>query len=161
VRSKQVGRAEVKLLGDRLRREGRVIAFANGCFDLLHVGHIRFLRAAREQGDVLVVGINSDRSVAALKGPGRPLLGQGARAELLAALEFVDYVAIFDDLNAECILRDLRPHVQCKGADYSELTVPEKLVMERLGGSVRIVGDPKSHSTRAILADIKERYHKS
>ena len=152
-----IPRAEVVALGDRLRQEGRRIAFANGCFDLLHVGHVRFLQGARAQGDVLVVGVNSDRAVTMLKGPGRPLLPEEARAELVAALEGVDYVVVFDDLTAEGILRDLRPHVQCKGTDYSEETVPERAVMEELGGIVRIVGDAKNHSTREILAEIANR----
>jgi rfaE bifunctional protein nucleotidyltransferase chain/domain len=133
----------------------RRIAFANGCFDLLHVGHVRYLQGAREQGDVLVVGVNSDRSVAALKGPGRPLLSAEARCELVAALECVDYVVIFDELNAENVLRDLRPDVHCKGTDYSEETVPEREVMKALGGVVRIVGDTKNHSTRDLLARIR------
>lgn len=152
-----IPRAEVVALGERLRQEGQRIAFANGCFDLLHVGHTRFLQGARAQGDVLVVGVNSDRAVTMLKGPGRPLLPEDARAELVAALEGVDYVVVFDDRTAEGILRDLRPHVQCKGTDYSEETVPERAVMEELGGAVRIVGDAKNHSTREILAEIANR----
>jgi rfaE bifunctional protein nucleotidyltransferase chain/domain len=157
VSAKTIPRAEVTALGERLRREGRRIAFANGCFDLLHVGHVRYLQAAKEQGDVLVVGVNSDRAVAALKGPGRPLLRAEWRVELVAALEGVDYVVIFDDLTAESVLRDLRPHVHCKGTDYSAETVPERAVMEQLGGTVRIVGDVKTHSTREILKEIGKR----
>ncbi len=155
-----VPRASVSALGERLWQEGRRIVFANGCFDLLHVGHVRFLQGASEQGDVLVVGVNSDRAVAALKGAGRPLLPAEARAELVAALESVNYVVIFDDLTAESVLRDLRPHVQCKGTDYSAETVPERAVMESLGGTVRIVGDAKSHSTREMLAEIIRRSQK-
>jgi rfaE bifunctional protein nucleotidyltransferase chain/domain len=156
-----MARAEVSVLGERLRQQGRRIAFANGCFDLLHVGHVRYLQGAKEQGDVLVVGVNSDRAVRALKGPGRPLLPAEARAELVAALESTDYVVIFDDLRAETILRDLRPHVHCKGTDYSPQTVPERAVVESLGGTVRIVGDSKSHSTREILAEIARRFKSS
>ncbi len=152
-----MARAEVSVLGKRLRQQGRRIAFANGCFDLLHVGHVRYLEGAKEQGDVLVVGVNSDRAVRALKGPGRPLLPAEARAELVAALESTDYVVIFDDLTAETILRDLRPDVHCKGTDYSPQTVPERAVVESLGGIVRIVGDAKSHSAREILAGIARR----
>lgn len=152
-----MARAEVSVLGKRLRQQGRRIAFANGCFDLLHVGHVRYLEGAKEQGDVLVVGVNSDRAVRALKGPGRPLLPAEARAELVAALESTDYVVIFDDLTAETILRDLRPDVHCKGTDYSPQTVPERAVVESLGGIVRIVGDAKSHSAREILAEIARR----
>jgi len=152
--AKIISRAEVRALGERLRRESRRIAFANGCFDLLHVGHIRYLQAAREQGDVLVVGINTDRAVSQLKGSGRPLLPVAARAELIAALESVDYVAVFDEPTASEILRELRPHVHCKGRDYTEETVPEREVVESLGGTVRIVGDTKNHSTRDILANL-------
>ena len=155
--SKIIPREQVSALGERLRREGRRIAFANGCFDLLHVGHVRYLQGARAEGDTLVVGINSDRVVAGLKGPGRPLLPAEARVELVAALECVDYVVIFDDLTAEDVLRDLRPHVQCKGTDYTAASVPERAVMQELGGTVRIVGDPKDHSTRDILAEIRKR----
>lgn len=152
--AKVISRKDVGALGERLRREGRRVAFANGCFDLLHVGHVRYLEAAREQGDVLVVGVNSDHAVEALKGRGRPLLHAQARAEIVAALAAVDYVVVFDDVTAEGILRDLRPHVHCKGTDYTADTVPERGVMDKLNGVVRIVGDAKSHSTRELLAEI-------
>jgi rfaE bifunctional protein nucleotidyltransferase chain/domain len=157
VSAKIIPRTQVSALGERLRREGRRVAFANGCFDLLHVGHVRYLQGAKEQGDVLVVGVNCDRAVTALKGPGRPLLPAEARVELVAALACVDYVVIFEGVTAEGVLRDLRPHVQCKGTDYSAETVPERAVMEELGGMVRIVGDPKSHSTRALLDELVKR----
>lgn len=150
--------SELPSLGDRLKKSGLKVVLANGCFDLLHVGHVRFLQDAKRQGDVLVVGINSDRAVRSLKGPGRPLMSENARAELIAALECVDFVTIFDGLTAEEILRDLKPHIQCKGTDYSEASVPEAKVIESLGGTVRIVGDTKSHSTRKILADIRNRF---
>jgi len=156
VNEKIVPRAQLAALGERLRREGRRIVFANGCFDLLHVGHVRYLQGARAEGDVLVVGVNSDRAVSGLKGPGRPLLPAEARVELVAALECVDYVVIFDDLTAEGVLRNLRPHVHCKGTDYTAESVPERAVMEELGGTVRIVGDAKNHSTRDILAEIRK-----
>lgn len=152
-----ISRKDVGALGARLRREGCRIVFANGCFDLLHVGHVRYLQAAREQGDVLVVGVNSDRAVQALKGRGRPLLPAEARVEIVAALAAVDYVVVFDEVTAESLLRDLRPHVHCKGTDYSAETVPERGVMEKLQGAVRIVGDAKSHSTRELLAEIVKR----
>lgn len=154
---KIIPRAEVSALGARMRREGRRIVFANGCFDLLHVGHVRYLQGAKEQGDVLVVGVNSDRTVRELKGEGRPLLPAEARAELIAALESTDYVLIFDDPTAAGVLQDLRPHVHCKGTDYSEETVPERDVMKSLGGTVRIVGDAKGHSTREVLSEIVRR----
>jgi D-glycero-beta-D-manno-heptose 1-phosphate adenylyltransferase len=152
-----ISRDEVAALGERLRREGKRIAFANGCFDLIHVGHVRYLQGARETADVLVVGVNSDRTVAALKGPGRPLLPAQARSELVAALESSDYVVVFDEPTVAGILEELRPHVHCKGTDYTEETVPEREVMKRLGGVVCIVGDPKHHSTRNILREIARR----
>jgi D-glycero-beta-D-manno-heptose 1-phosphate adenylyltransferase len=152
-----IPRTEVAALGEQLRRQGCRIAFANGCFDLLHVGHVRYLAGARSQGDILVVGVNSDASVAHLKGPGRPLLPAEARAELVVALESVDYVVVFEEPTVSELLEELRPHVHCKGTDYTEETVPEREVMKRLGGAVRIVGDAKNHSTRDILAEIAER----
>ncbi len=155
--AKIIPRATVGALGERLRSAGKRVSFANGCFDVLHVGHVRYLQGAREQGDVLVVGVNSDRAVSALKGAGRPLLGEEARTELVAALACVDYVVVFDDLTAEAVLRDLRPNVHCKGTDYTEDTVPERMVTAEFGGTVRIVGDAKNHSTREILAGIVRR----
>ena len=153
----EISREKVTALGQRLRQEGKRVVFANGCFDLLHAGHIRYLKAAREQGDVLVVGVNSDRSVTALKGGGRPILPQEARAELVGALEAVDVVVIFDDLTAERVVGDLRPHVHCKGSDYTAETVPEKDMVASWGGTVKIVGDPKRHSSRAQLLEILRR----
>jgi rfaE bifunctional protein nucleotidyltransferase chain/domain len=156
--NKVISCSELKALGECLRRRQLKISLANGCFDLLHVGHIRYLQEAKRQGDVLVVGVNSDRAVAGLKGPGRPLMDEAARTELIAAIECVDYVVVFDALSAEDVLRELRPHVHCKGTDYSERTVPEQAVVESIGATVRIVGDPKSHSTREIIADIQQRF---
>jgi D-glycero-beta-D-manno-heptose 1-phosphate adenylyltransferase len=150
-RSRVIPRSELAALGERLRGEGKRIAFANGCFDLLHVGHVRYLEAARREADALVVGVNGDESVRALKGPGRPLASAPARAEVVAALAAVDYVVIFDELSAEGVLSELRPDVHCKGTDYTEDSVPEREVMRRLGGKVRIVGDAKEHSTRTLL----------
>jgi len=157
VTTKIVSRVELPALGEALRGQGKRIAFANGCFDLLHVGHVRYLEGARACGDVLVVAVNGDPSVTALKGPGRPLLPAEARAELVAALESVDYVVVFNEPTATEVLQELRPHVQCKGTDYTEQTVPEREVMKTLGGTVRIVGDPKDHSTRELLAQIRQR----
>ena len=152
-----IPREEVRALGERLHQEGLRIVFANGCFDILHVGHVRYLEKAKECGDVLVVGVNSDRAVAALKGEGRPIIDEQGRAELVGALESVDYVVIFDGLTAAEILLDLRPDVQCKGTDYSQDNVPERDVVKSFGGEVRIVGDPKNHSTRELLAEICRR----
>jgi D-glycero-beta-D-manno-heptose 1-phosphate adenylyltransferase len=155
-----IRREELRALGDRLRRGGRRIAFANGCFDILHVGHVRYLQEAKKCGDVLVVGVNSNRSVAALKGTGRPILPEEGRAELVAALEPVDYVVIFEELTAAGVLGDLRPDVHCKGTDYSAETVPERNLVKSYGGAVQIVGDAKNHSTRELLAAIARRTRK-
>lgn len=152
--NKLVPRSKVVELGERLRQSGLRVVFANGCFDLFHVGHVRYLEGARQHGDVLVAGVNSDRSVRQLKGEGRPLLPEEARAELLSAMESVDYVVIFGDLTAENVLRDLKPDVHCKGTDYTEATVPEREVLKNWGGRVAIAGDPKDHSTRDVLGRI-------
>jgi D-glycero-beta-D-manno-heptose 1-phosphate adenylyltransferase len=139
------------------REAGLTHAFANGCFDLLHVGHVRYLEAAKREADRLVVGINSDRSVAALKGPGRPLLPEQERAELIAALAAVDYVVIFPDDTLDRLLGILKPAVHCKGTDYTAETVPEREVVRAYGGRTAIVGDAKDHSTRDLLAHIRDR----
>lgn len=141
------------------RKRGRRIVLANGCFDLLHVGHIRYLEGARREGDVLVVGVNSDASERALKGNGRPILPAEARAELVAALEAVDYVVIFDELNVEALLTAFRPHVHAKGTDYTAESVPERELAARLGVRVAIVGDAKRHSTRELLTRLRKLFH--
>jgi rfaE bifunctional protein nucleotidyltransferase chain/domain len=130
---------------------GRRVVLANGCFDLIHVGHVRYLRGAAERGDVLVVALNGDRSVRAIKGPGRPLMPQAERAEILSALECVDYVTIFRELNVEKVLRVLRPDVHAKGSDYTVHTVPERETVKALGGEVFIAGGPKVRSTRDVV----------
>ena len=135
----------------RDRAAGRTIAFANGCFDLLHVGHVRYLEGAAAEGDRLIVAVNDDRSVSALKGPGRPILSAADRAELVAALRGVDYVIVFGDANVGRLLTLLKPDVHCKGTDYAVDTVPERAVVQAYGGRTAIVGDPKSHSTRDLL----------
>jgi rfaE bifunctional protein nucleotidyltransferase chain/domain len=134
------------------RKNGARIILANGCFDVLHVGHVRYLAGARELGDVLVVGVNSDDQVARLKGAGRPVLSAEERAELVAALESVTYVTVFDEPTVEQLLLALKPDVHAKGTDYTEDSVPERNVVRSYGGKVAIVGDPKDHSTSAILA---------
>lgn len=141
------------------RRKGERIVLTNGCFDLLHAGHVRYLMGAGDEGDVLVVAVNSDESVKKLKGDGRPILPEQARAELVAALAVVDYVTIFDEPNVEVLLRDLRPDVHAKGTDYTAETVPERNVAAKLGIRVAIVGDSKRHSTRELLARVRERGH--
>jgi rfaE bifunctional protein nucleotidyltransferase chain/domain len=160
-------RAESKIvtlesLRDKLaehRNRGQRIVFANGCFDMLHVGHVRYLEGARGEGDILVVGVNSDASVRALKGPGRPILNENARALLVAALRDVDYVLLFSEPSVESLLEDLRPDVHAKGTDYTTETVPERATANRLGIRVAIVGDPKEHSTRDLLASVRKASH--
>jgi len=137
------------------RTRGRRIVFANGAFDLLHVGHVRYLEAARHLGDWLAVGVNSDRSVAAAKGPGRPIVPEGERAELVAALECVDAVTIFDEESPAALIRRLEPHVHAKGTDYTAETVPERQAVAAYGGKTVIVGDPKEHATTDVIEKIK------
>ncbi|MEM7582249.1 MAG: adenylyltransferase/cytidyltransferase family protein [Acidobacteriota bacterium] len=139
-----------------LRRQGRTSAFANGHFDLLHVGHLRYLRDAAEQADVLIVGLNNDTSVTSLKGAGRPVVPAAERAELLAALEPVDFVVIFEGDTPGPLLSDLRPDVHCKGTDYgSPDRVPEYEIVRAYGGRTALVGDPKDHATSDIIAAVK------
>jgi D-glycero-beta-D-manno-heptose 1-phosphate adenylyltransferase len=146
-----------KLAEHRRRRER--IVFANGCFDTLHVGHIRYLEGARREGDILVVGVNDDSSVRNLKGPGRPILDQNARAHLVAALRAVDYVVLFSEATVEALLEELRPNVHAKGTDYTAETVPERATAARLGVRVAIVGDPKDHSTRSFFDSVRKAAH--
>src|SRR3989442_2354361 len=149
---------EAAALAERLRAEGRRIVLANGCFDLLHVGHIRYWRAARRLGDVLFVGLNSDAAVGRLKGRGRPLVPAIERAEILSALRDVDHVVVFDDDTADRLVTRLRPHVHAKGTDYTTDSVPEKATARAVGAEVAIAGDPKRHSTRDLIALIRERF---
>jgi D-glycero-beta-D-manno-heptose 1-phosphate adenylyltransferase len=135
-------------------RNGIRVVLANGCFDVLHVGHVRYLAGARELGDVLVVGVNSDAQVVRLKGPGRPIMLATERAELVDALASVTYVTVFDEPTVEELLLALKPDVHAKGTDYTEDSVPERDVVRSYGGRVAIVGDPKDHSTSAILAQL-------
>ena len=137
------------------RAAGRTIAFANGCFDLLHVGHTRYLQAAAAEADRLVVAVNDD-VMAGRKGPGRPVLGANDRAELVAALRGVDYVVVFPESTVTPLLELLKPDVHCKGTDYTVETVPERATVLSYGGRIAIVGDPKDHSTRDLLARIRQ-----
>ncbi|HXW17254.1 MAG TPA: adenylyltransferase/cytidyltransferase family protein [Candidatus Acidoferrales bacterium] len=141
---------------DLRRRSGERIVLANGCFDVLHAGHVRYLKGARAEGHVLVVAVNSDTSARKLKGTGRPILDEAGRAALVAALSCVDYVVVFSESNVESLLRTLRPAVHAKGTDYSLETVPERETSAQLGIRVAIVGDPKNHSSRDLFASIRE-----
>src|SRR6266436_7638562 len=157
--SKIMPRAVLREKLAEYKRQGRRIVFANGCFDALHVGHIRYLEGARGEGDVRVVGVNADSSVCTLKGPGRPILDESARARLVAALHCVDYVVLFAEPNVEALLEELRPDIHAKGTDYTLETVPERTVAKRLGIRVAIVGDPKDHSTKELLDSIRKAPH--
>jgi D-glycero-beta-D-manno-heptose 1-phosphate adenylyltransferase len=142
---------------NRDRAAGRTIAFANGCFDLIHVGHVRYLQGSAEEADRLVVAINDDRSVEALKGPGRPVLPAADRAELVSSLRGVDYVVVFNDADVERLLLLIKPDVHCKGTDYTVDTVPERAVVQSYGGRTAIVGDAKHHATRELVARIARK----
>jgi rfaE bifunctional protein nucleotidyltransferase chain/domain len=145
-------------LADALAKEraaGKTIAFANGCFDVLHVGHLRYLQDAARQADVLVVGINGDESVRELKGAGRPVMSEAERAELISAIRGVSYVTIFHDRSPGRLIGDLKPDVHCKGTDYTSDSVPEAEIVRAYGGRVAIVGDAKDHSTSEMLRRMK------
>ncbi len=147
---------EISTLVSEHQKTGKTVVFANGCFDLLHVGHIRYLEAARALGDILVLGLNGDKSVRQLKGPGRPLMNQEERAEILAALECVDYLVLFDEPTAKEVLETLQPNIHAKGTDYTRESVPERETVLSYGGSIAIVGDPKDHSTKDFLRQIAD-----
>lgn len=147
---------ELRAVVARERQAGRSVAFANGCFDILHVGHLRYLQDAAREADVLIVAVNGDASVRSLKGSGRPVMDERERAELIAAIRGVSFVTIFDELSPARLLATLRPDVHCKGTDYTAGSVPEAEVVRSYGGRVAIVGDPKEHSTSAILRRLRE-----
>jgi rfaE bifunctional protein nucleotidyltransferase chain/domain len=149
---------EAGRLAERLRAEGKRIVLANGCFDLLHVGHVRYLAAARRLGDVLFVGINGDAAVARLKGRGRPLMPAVERVEVLSALRSVDHVVVFDDDTADALIAAVRPDVHAKGTDYTPDSVPERETVRAYGGRVAIVGDQKDHATRDVIGQIARRF---
>jgi D-glycero-beta-D-manno-heptose 1-phosphate adenylyltransferase len=138
------------------RRNHKKIVFSNGCFDTLHVGHVRYLQGAKREGDILITAVNADPTVKNLKGPNRPILDEQARALLVAALRCVDYVVIFSEPNVEQLLEEIRPDVHAKGTDYTSDTVPERATAARLGIRVAIVGDPKDHSTAALLDSVRK-----
>jgi D-glycero-beta-D-manno-heptose 1-phosphate adenylyltransferase len=149
-----VSREQLLVLVRRARDAGRTVALANGCFDLLHIGHVRYLEGAAQEADVLVVAVNDDKSARALKGEGRPVLAAEHRAELVAALRCVDFVVVFPEPTVGPLIEALRPDVHCKGTDYTVETVPERDVVRAYGGRIAIVGDPKDHSTRDLLTRI-------
>lgn len=150
-RNKILNRSELRQQAEEWRRAGERITLANGNFDLLHVGHVRYLQGAKALGGKLVVAINSDDSVRALKGEGRPVMPEHERAEIVAALADVDAVVVFPELDVQAIIREIRPDVQAKGTDYTAESVPERDTVAEYGGRVEIVGDPKDHSTSEIL----------
>ena len=154
---KILSRSQLRNRVDEWRRDGTPIILTNGCFDLLHVGHIRYLHGAKSLGGKLVVAINSDRSVRELKGEGRPAMPQNERAEILAALADVDAVIIFDEPDVRALIREIRPDVQAKGTDYTRENVPERDEVLACGGRVEIVGDPKDHSTSDLLKQLEPR----
>jgi rfaE bifunctional protein nucleotidyltransferase chain/domain len=154
-RSKIGSAEEVARRVDEARRAGARVALANGCFDILHVGHVRYLEGARAEADLLVTGVNGDGSVRRLKGPGRPVLPEADRSLLVAALRCVDLVVVFDEDDVRRLLLLLRPDVHCKGTDYTPETVPERDVVRSYGGRVAVVGDPKDHDTRRLIARIR------
>ena len=147
---------EARALRERARASGSTCAVANGAFDLLHVGHVRYLRAARELADLLIVGVNTDRSVRLSKGPSRPVMPERERAEIVDALRCVDLVVLFDEQDAAALLTALRPDLHVKGTDYTAEGVPERALVERLGGRTVIAGDPKDHSTTELVARLRK-----
>jgi rfaE bifunctional protein nucleotidyltransferase chain/domain len=158
---KFVERGRLAAVLTRLKRQGRTVVFANGCFDLLHVGHLRYLQGAKAAGGakgILVVALNTDASVRKLKGPTRPLMTLQERAELVGALACVDYVTSFAEPTASATLKALRPDLQAKGTDYTVDSVPEGALMRSLGGGVVITGDPKDHSTSALIAKVRKAF---
>ncbi len=153
---KMLSREEAVSLLSKAARGGKTLALANGCFDLLHVGHVRYLQASKRQAGLLLVALNSDASVRGLKGEGRPLQCEEDRAEIIASLACVDFVTVFDEPTVAPIIEALEPDVQCKGTDYTEATVPERDVVARHGGRVAIVGDPKDHATTELVRKMKD-----
>jgi len=153
--SRILDRSEITIAVETARSRGKRIVFANGCFDVLHAGHVRYLEAARALGDILIVAVNSDKQARRLKGAGRPLLPQDQRAEIVAALDAVDLVTIFDEPTVTELLLALKPDIHAKGTDYAEETVPERDVVRSFGGQVAIVGDPKNHSSSEMIKKVR------
>jgi len=154
---KRHGLTHLKALIDKEKKKGKRIVLANGCFDLIHVGHIRYLKESRALGDILVVALNSDTSVRKLKGKGRPILSEEERVEIISSFYFVDYVIVFKEPNVEKILLTLKPHVHAKGSDYTEESVPERETVLSYGGEIAITGGPKVKNTSAIFQRIAQK----
>jgi rfaE bifunctional protein nucleotidyltransferase chain/domain len=152
-----ISREELGAFADGVRAGGDKVVLANGCFDLIHAGHVRYLAGAKALGGKLLVAINSDRQVRGLKGQGRPVIGENERAEIIAAIRFVDAVTIFDEPTVEEVIRAVRPDFHAKGTDYTTDSVPEREIVRELGGQVAIVGDPKDHSSTEFLHSLKQR----
>lgn len=152
-----LSRAELLEAVARERSAGRTIALANGCFDVLHVGHVRYLLAAADEADVLVVGVNADETVRELKGPSRPAQPEDERAEIVAAIRRVAHVTVFGERTVEALLRAVRPDVHCKGTDYTPETLPERDVAREIGARIAIVGDPKTHASSELIARLSRR----
>ncbi len=145
---------------EALKAQGKKVVFTNGCFDMLHVGHVRYLRGAKALGDVLVLAINSDDSIRRLKGKERPLLPLEDRLGILSAFEMVDFITPFEDDTVTQLLLKLKPHIQAKGTDYTTESIPEKDTMASFGGKVAVVGDPKDHASKNLIKEILEKYGK-
>jgi rfaE bifunctional protein nucleotidyltransferase chain/domain len=158
--SKLRTREEARAIREKLRTEGKRVIFANGCFDVLHGGHVSYLADARAQGDVMFVGVNSDASERGLKGPTRPIYKQDERLALLDAIRYVDHLIMFDEPTCENLLRELRPDVHAKGTDYTADTIPEKEVARELGIEVYIAGPPKENASRGVIATVVDRFAK-
>jgi rfaE bifunctional protein nucleotidyltransferase chain/domain len=155
---KLIGLEEARRIRAELKAQGRRVVFANGCFDVLHGGHVSYLEDARAYGDVLFVAVNSDLSERGLKGPTRPIYNERERIEILDAIRFVDYLLLFDDPTVERLLRELVPDVHAKGTDYTKETVPERAIAQELGIEVYIAGPPKENSSKSVIAAVLERY---
>jgi D-beta-D-heptose 7-phosphate kinase/D-beta-D-heptose 1-phosphate adenosyltransferase len=152
--------SQLKKIVEKLKKENKKIIFTNGCFDLLHIGHIRYLQEAKKLGDCLIVALNSDNSVRKLKGEKRPLVPEEERAEIISSLSCVDYVIIFEELTPENIILNLKPHIQVKGGDYKIEDIPERKIVESYGGKVMIVPEVKGYSTTNLVEKILEQYSK-
>ena len=149
--------SQLKKIIQEHKKRGRKVVLANGCFDLIHLGHIRYLKESKKKGDILVVALNSDSSVRVLKGKGRPILNQKERAEIISSFSFIDYITFFKENNVEKVLLALKPDIQAKGSDYSEETVPEKETVKGYGGSITITGGPKIRSTSQLIKEIASK----